>query len=280
MNVSKNFSNFTLGDSVYGIGDNVLQEIATAFEYDLTAEPSVDNLGGLIGVVGPAKELQENIGEVQRRLGTNGDSLSLATDWVERSGLLIPVARSFTTPEYGIEDTIFDVAVITGGVRNWMMRRANRLVEEKDKVSDVCLVAGNRVMKTSEGEDVKEGMTESDYMKDVISEVLKAAGLSVEIVRVESSVGNEVMARVAHEISSTSTVLVSSNAGAWVQNSGQLRRALRDRHGNFDEEGDRLFVISDEFSLGTGKEPVATHQNPYSALGQITRNAQEIVRHQ
>ena len=35
MNVSKNFSNFTLGDSVYGIGDNVLQEIATAFEYDL-----------------------------------------------------------------------------------------------------------------------------------------------------------------------------------------------------------------------------------------------------
>ncbi|MFO0920614.1 MAG: hypothetical protein U0451_03000 [Candidatus Saccharimonadales bacterium] len=278
--MSRNFSNFTLGDSVYDIGDNVLQEIATAFEYDLTVEPSVDNLGGLIGVVGPAKELQENIGEVQRRLGVNGDSLSLATDWVKRSGLLTPVARSFATPEYGIDDTIFDVAVITGGVRNWMMRRANRLVEEKNKVRDVYLVAGNRAMKTSEGEDVEEGMTESDYMQDVVNEVLKVAGLRVEIARVESSVGNEVMAMAADGISPTATVLISSNAGAWVQNSGQLRRALRDRHSNFDKEGDRLFVISDEFPLGTGKETTATHQNPFSALGQIARNAQEIVRHQ
>ncbi len=267
-------------ESVYEIGNGVMREMAEAFEYELTATPDVDNLGGLIGAVGPAKELQENIGRVQEELGTDNGAVDIARDWVERSGLLAPVARSYMAPEQGIATQNFDLAVISGGVRNWMLRRAERLVPELDKVGRVLLVAGNRTMKTTEGPDVEEGMTEADYMDGVVRSLLTEAGVEVEMVRVDSGSGNEVMETAAEHIGSDESVLVASNAGAWVQNAGQLRRAIRKECPRFDETGNRLFVVSDSFPLGTGQEPTATHQNPFTALGQIARGAQELVRHQ
>ncbi len=275
------FENFKVDHfSVLDIGGGVVPEMARAFDVELATYPRADQLGELIAAVGPAKELQENIGRIQETLGTDNDAVGIAQDWVERSGLLLPVSRSYMNakPEAGLQN--FDLAVVTGGVRNWMMRRASRLVPELDRVDEVLLVAGNRAMKTTEGPDVEEGMTEADYMGSVVRGLLADSGVEVELVRVDSGIGDEVMDAAAEHIDASQSVLISSNAGAWVQNAGQLRRAVRSLHRGFDEDGSQLFVVSDSFPLGTGSEPTSTHQNPFTALGQIARNAQELVRHE
>jgi hypothetical protein len=276
---------------IYSIGatgtdsSGILQKMSVAFEHQLSDIPSVDNLGELIGKVGPAKELQENITRVQDALGTDDNAVDIACSWAERSGLLVPVERSYLTAE-PIETRI-NLAVITGGVRNWMKRRADRLValNATDRIDQVLLVAGNREMKAVEGSDVEDGMTESDYMRQIVAKQTSALGIETEVIAVDSGVGDQVMDVGANRAErlvdlSSGLVAVVSNAGAWVQNVGQFRRALRssDRHG-FDEAGNQLLAVSDGFLLGTGNEPTSTHQNPFRAASQIVRNAQELVRH-
>lgn len=275
-------------DTIYEIGktpdgNGVIPEMAKAFGHDLTDVPTVDNLGELIAVVGPAKELQLNIEGVQEALGTSQNAVAIARDWVERSGLLNPVERTFasghTTPRVQ-----YDLSIITGGVRNWMHRRAELL--EQIPSERAVLISGSRAMKPAEGDDVEDGMTEQDYMREVIAPRLIGRGMLIDLVEVGSTVGNEVMSEGARKVANMvdlqdwiTSVIVASNAGAWVQNAGQMRRALQKIHPAFDRRGDQLSVASDAFLLGTGAEPTTTHQNPFSALGQIARNAQELVKH-
>ena len=280
-------------NGIYAIGaedgrGGVVEEIATAFEHDLSKRPDVENMGELIGKVGPAKELQENIERVQEALGTDEDAVAIARGWVERSGLLVPVQRSYVTAEKAEEP--IDLAVITGGVRNWIHRRAVRLVELEEEVGvmNTLVVAGNRVMKTGEGPDVKEGMTEADYMREVILPNLNAGerGSPATLVEADTGTGDEVMMAGVEAILEqelvdleSGRIAVVSNAGAWVQNAGQFRRAVKAAVDiTFDHAGDRLVAVSDGFQLGTGAEPTSTHQNPFSASGQILRNAQELTR--
>ncbi|HUD81228.1 MAG TPA: hypothetical protein VMR08_01180 [Patescibacteria group bacterium] len=284
----ENFSPVGHGlDNIYQIGVNdehpsgVGQEMAAAFNYDLTPRPDVDNLGGLISEVGRNKELQKNIAVAQSVLGP--EAVTTARDWAERSGLLLPVERIFTTAEQADGD--IDLAIITGGVRNWMARRANRLAEliPLRRVGGVLLAAGNRIMSPVEGPDVEEGMTEADYMSTVIAPKLGELGIRAELLRVETGVGDEVMSRVAIKsydlVNSSAHIAVVSNAGNWVQNAGQYLRAVKKAHPEFDTQNDQLEAVSDSFPLGTGVEPAASHQNPLSAIGQIARNLQEFARH-
>ena len=284
-----NFSEYG-PESIYAIGQEagtkgVIPEIAAAFDFELSDSPDVDNLGGLISRVGPAKELQENIGRVQQALGTNGSAADIARSWSLRSGLLLPVERSYLKGT-AIEGDI-ELSVVTGGVRNWMHRRAQRLAELHNRfnVPKTLLVAGNREMKPSEGDDVEAGMTEADYLRSVVAFKLKNLGIAATVLSVDSGVGDEVMAQGASKAremtDSDSHIVVVSNAGAWGQNAGQFRRALRNRGvygSDFDVDGQQFFTASDSFPLGSGSEPTATHQNPFSALGQIARNAQEMLR--
>lgn len=285
------FANFNLFNNVYDIGDGVLHEMANVTGHELAPAPDVDNLGGLISAIGPAKELQANISHVQEILGTDQDAIEIARDWVTRTGLLTPVERFFPSNPYKAGDCELGIAVVTGGVRNWMARRAIRLAQLSggaDPLETTFLVAGNRVMKPAEGADVREGMTEADYMEAVIQPQLSNIGLDSEVIRVDSGVGDDVMRAAAVAVSGrydlhdpSKGVFLVSNAGAWVQNSGQFRRALRQITPNFDARSSQLAVASDSFKLGeTGAEPTSTHQNPFTALGQIARNAQELARHQ
>jgi len=292
------FANFApadpRGNDVYDIGtteehpQGVAREMASAFGYELASPyPEVDNLGGLIQRVGRSKELRDNIGRVQEVLGTSDDAITIARGWAERSGLLLPVERLYATAEPA--EGVIDMAIITGGVRNWMQRRASRLVElaQQRPVAGVLLVAGNREMKPDEGEDVEAGMTEADYMGSVIASRLAELGLLSEVLRVDSGVGDEVMRAAANRANvlmglvGDRRVAVISNAGAWVQNAGQFLRAGKASTGGaFDIWGDQLEVASDTFPLGvTGDEPAAEYQNPFSAAGQIARNLQEFERH-
>lgn len=273
---------------VYEIGDGVIPEIAEAFGHDLVDQPTVKNLGELIGKVGTAKELQMNITTVNERLGTDQSAIDTARGWVTRTGLLEPVARSFmdATPISDGQD--FELAIVTGGVRNWMARRVERLEQELERVETILFIGGNRQMKPTEGPDVEEDMTEGDYLKvlatDLETRHPEMSG-SVVVETPNTNVGDEVMESAADYVIHYSATLVSSNAGAWLQNAGQLRRAihrkrLETRGDRYDRNGSKLCVVSDGFLLGeTGQEPTSTHQNPYSALGQIARNAQEALRH-
>lgn len=276
--------NFNLDkDSVYDIGDGVVKEMADAFGHELTPKPDVENLGDLIGAVGPAKTLQDNIGKVQKTLGTNANAEELAIDWVERSGLLEKVQRSYIDPERPTPKTI-DIALITGGVRNWMQRRANVLagLAESTRIKGVVLAAGNREMGANEGEDVEAGMTEADYMELVIKKTLIDLGKFplIELVKVESKNGDEVMAAAAEKMGRFVTAVVASNAGIWVQNAGQLRRAVMANLPTYDLSGRRIYVASDAFPVAKHGEPKEVAQNPLTALGIIARDAQEFVRHQ
>ncbi len=277
------FTNYDLTrphENIYEIGSGVVPEIAQAFGHTLATQQYEQDLGELIGVVGPAKELQENIGLVQERLGKDNRAVDIARGWVERSGLLTAVDRPYL--HAGELPETYEIAVITGGVRNWMQRRANVLDNVSDaNVNKVLLAAGNRTMKPVEGEDVEEGMTEADYMENVIAQPMADKGYGVDMLRVDSAIGNEVALAVAEYLGrlAGAKLLVLTNAGNWVQNAGQLRRAIRKEDSAFDEHGNQLFVVSDTFPLGTGVEPISTHQNPFSALGIILKNAQELVRH-
>lgn len=277
-------------EGIYQIGatdqypDGVAHDMAVAFNFDLTETPNVDNLGGLIGQIGPAKELQENIGRVQNVLGVEFDAVTIAQSWIARSGLLTPVEGLFD----GVEpyNGSIDLAIITGGVRNWMDRRATRLIEyaEHVEVENVLLASGSREMKPGEGPDVEEGMTEADWMKTVLLPRLGSLGIDAKLLRVKSGIGDDVMEAAARKSQrmvplSRSHVAVVSNAGNWPQNAGQYLRAAKKSVHSFNKDGDQFEVVSDSFPVGTGAEPTSTHQNPFTALGQIARNLQEFTRH-
>lgn len=275
------FANFQPGvHDVYDIGDGVIEEMSVAFGHVFEEKADVDTLGQLIGAVGSAKTLQDNITHVQEILGDN--AVEIARDWVTRSGLLTPVERSFMTAEAPTEAP--EVVVVTGGVRNWMMRRAE-LALTFEPPSVVLLAGGNRIMKETEGPDVTAGMTEFDYLKEVVKPMFKDA--RARAMEVDSRIGSGVMAATAHAIGikGIHTVMVASNAGVGMQNAGQLRYAMRRKskysYGpEYDADGTEFFFATDAFPLGTGEEPAATHQNPLTALGIIARNAQELLRHQ
>lgn len=290
------FENFAVArDSVYQIGatgangadgtGGVIQDMAQAFGYQLSDRPDVDNLRGFITAIGPGKELRDNLPLVQERLGTEADAMSLARGWVERSGLLAPVQRGFLDPETQVGQDI-GCMLITGGVRNWMQRRAARAISFAGEGSgtEAILVAGSRPMKPAEGPDVIDGMTEAVYADRVLKPLLQDVDISVQIVAVVGSKGSEVAAAAAAAVAPYAhegrPIAVIGNAGNWPQNAGSVRRALRSALPSFDDDGSQLMVISDGFPLGeTGVEPPATHQHPLTALGIIARNAQELVRH-
>lgn len=288
-----NYSPLEHGPSgIYRIGANpehelgVVQEMAEAFGHELSDVPEEANLGNLIGLVGPHKELQNNISHVKEVLGEGEEALHTAQDWIERTGLMVPAERSYMGGDTGPQ-MHHGLAVITGGVRNWMYRRAELAINRLPGWGwDVRLIAGNRKMSTAEGPDVSEGMTEAGYMRDVVIPKFPSTGFDTHLTEVESGVGDVVMAAGAASLAETvdltdqglSMILVS-NAGTWVQNAGQFRRAIRNIKPSFDQDGSQFSVMSDGFPVGTGKEPTSTHQNPFTALGIIVRNAQELVRH-
>ncbi len=300
------FVDFAVGyDDVYAIGftanpdgttrnQGVLKEMANAFDYPLTPEPDAENLNGLRRIVGRHKTLQDNIGQVQDALGTNDDAAGIAREWITRSALLGRVERSYLGPMIQVPSSI-DVAIITGGVRNWMNRRAGELERfaQSHPVGGIVLSGDNtRVMREDEGTDVLPGMTEATYMEEVLEPRLGRLGVRTTVMKVnprpDYAAGDEVALAAAKAATEglpagleEARLLVVTNAGAWPMDGGQVRRAARSLQPRFDATGQQLFTVTDAFKLGvTGKEPKATHQNPLTALGMIPRNVLEFVRQQ
>lgn len=277
----RNFRNYQLGDNVHQLAEGLLPEMAETMGYELTDQPDVDNLRGLIGHIGPAKWLQDNIALVRERLGTAEDAQVVAAGWTERSGVMIPMTRSFVSPEIAVPDEV-DSAVITGGVARWMLRRADRLervTARGMRVGRVVIAAGSRQMRPSEHARVADYAilngaepTEADFARTYMVPALAEAGHETELVAVDSSDGDDVM-RAAAEATRGGTVLAVGNAPAAIQVAGQYRLAAREASAGFDTSGDQLFMTADTLPVARGSEGPATHQNPFTALGQIARSA-------
>lgn len=263
------------------VGEGVVREMAAAFGHDLiTGSSVVENYGRLIGTVGAHQELQRNIGAVQEMLGTDQDAVDLARSWVNRSGLLVPLPeRSFIAEVHAPE--VYDAAVVTGAVRNWMEWRKQALLDRSpDQLGSVWLVAGVREMKVSEGPEVTPGMTEAAYMERHVLPELLDHGFDAQLRVVHSTKGSEVMSKAADLLAPDDSVLYVGSAGQAYLGASELRTAMRRSHQEFDKDGDQLFMTSNTYvELGTGAEPTATHQNPFSALGMVVRDLRAYAQH-
>lgn len=279
-----NFSNYELGENVTTLANSLLPEIAYASDFDLPVSPTAEHLDDFIKHIGPAKELQQNIALVREKLGVSDDTdaTNLVADWVERSGVLTPLNREFARAETQVRDE-FDTVIWSGGVANWMLRRT-ALTERLDpaKVGRLVIPVGNRVMGDVEHQIVATlnrtmaDLTEAHFVLEVVQPRLKIIGFNVEVLPVSSKDGDEVLDAAFSEVPSIldGTILVPSNAPNAIQAAGQLRLAAN-RAGELED--DQLFMVSDSIPVARHGEGTATHQNPFSALGQIVRNAKFLV---
>lgn len=277
---TRDFSDYQLGDDVYSLGGGVIPEIAAAANYELTSgQAAQDVLPGLIGAVGPDKELQKNIGRVKQFLGD--DAVQTAADWVERSGVLKPVERSFVQPGQ-LPDEI-DSLLINGGVARWMLRRA-AIAEQysPERIGRIILPLGIRQMGKVEHQlvttlETKNGVkpTEQQFASEYLVGRLSLAGFKVELIPVESTDGDSILQELFTQYKSLTegTMLVAGNAPSVIQSAGQVRLAARSAASSFDSNGDQLFMAGDTIQVARNGEKPATHQDPYTALGQIARNA-------
>lgn len=289
----QDFSNYEVSkiiessEGIYGLANNLLPEMAEALGYDLGERSAEESLKGFIKHIGPAKELQDNIALVQQRLGTNEDAVTIAADWVDRSGLLTPVARAFRD-NTELDMSKIDRVVMTGGVANWMIRRG-MLIERILPEVPIDIVVGNRQMKEVEHPIVghlmrnkgEDRITESEFALNYLEPRLGVLGLQAVTVTAETANGNEVFAELFSQYETCAqddTILVVGNAPSFIQSAGQLRSVARDVNPNFDplDNEPQLYMISDTIPVARNGEGTATHQNPYSALGQIARSASYI----
>lgn len=282
------FSNYELGDNVYELAGGVLPEMAEAAGFDLGPEPTEEALSGLVGRLGPQRELQRNIELVKEFLGPYAQDR--AADWVERSGVLIPLQRPFAAP--GEMPREHDAIVFSGGVARWMLRRMT-MVEtiDPETVGRVVLPIGNRPMGSVEHQLVKTFEarerrlpTEAEFAERYLLGRLAAAGFrEVDLVKFDTKNGDDILAglfAMRPELLDGS-ILVPANAPSAIQTAGQLRVAARNARSDFDSNGDQMAMVSDAIEVARNpKQKPATHQDPFSALGQIARNALFLQRNQ
>lgn len=290
------FSNYELGEiaeqefGVYQLADELIPEMAETLRYDITGRPVQETLGDFIGQFGPDKEYQKNISLVKDRV-----SVDQAADWVERSGALVPVARAFRDntplPER------FGVAVMTGGIANWILRRT-AVLEQVDPttVSRVWMVPSNRKMDDGEHQLVKShrerfGLygvetTEAAFMKHFISKRLGDVWFNYRIHDAHGMTkGSNVLDHWATFLATVdnavriTTFLVPTNAPASIQTAVTVREALQKIDPTFDTAATpQLFMMGDSIPVARHGEHKSTHQDPHSAIGQLLRNARYLDR--
>lgn len=229
--MAKKFGSFNLGrDSVYDIGDGVIRDIAGKFGFELADEPDPENLSALRAVIAPERELQRNIAYARDVLGKDADKVAIS--WVEKTGLLEPVNRNFEDPNHNAPKEP-SATVITGAVVRWTDRRVKRYLDalRDGELSNgrLILAGGSRVIGEAEGKPEAVGMTEAEYLEEVRKSLIRVigSGAFIDVIAVDSKVGDDIMSATVESLDDVSGgIVVSSNAGAWVQNAGQFRRAL------------------------------------------------------
>lgn len=290
------FSNFELGDNVAELADGLLPEMAAVFEIEISDEPNSQSLDALVGAIGTKKTLRENEAGAKAWLaqvtGSEEAALELASEWLERSRVQRALDRSLwrpevtTPPEAGI--------IVTGAVANWQDRVGDLLLDREPTL--VWYGVGNRLMSTAtevvnpnvEAFREAEGElpNETQYALEVIVPRLQEAGHYVELYGFETTVGNEIAARLIErtDIASFETLAVARVANAGIQLAVQMREAIRLYNANFDRDSDNpsLFVLTDSFpvaqTLDQAKpENAKEFQSPYTGIRQVALTGKLLV---
>ncbi len=276
---TRDFSNYILGDNVYELSGGLIPEIAETLQVPIQDKPNSDNLQSLMQQLGPNKELRNN--------PELDIELTVAVDFVVRSGVQKALNRSVWSPELSADEEHVDAIVFQGGVANWQQRTANTIIQQGlDR--PVYGVVGDRVMGTNLerlNQQVSEFHrrfdrfpTETEYAKRFIQTKLQAAGHEVTIVDFPEGNGDRLFAsfleaypEVANE---TTGVAVARVANAGLVNALQLRKAARAYNSAFDgnQHKPQLFVMTDDFPVACRSEELAMpskYQNPMTALRQV-----------
>jgi len=272
---------------IYSLGDRVLGEIATVFEFDLPAVPTSADLRVMIDSIAPHKTLQDNIQFAKEQLGA--DAFEIATAWLQRTGAMTALRGSFCDPTVAAPREV-DTVVFSGGVANWMQRRLELTLRlDPEAVGRILLPMGTRTMGIGEHQLVSTYQreyqtlpTETAYADRFIVETLAAAGFkTVELIPVDSGNSAEVLAELfrVHPdlLEPEHETLVVGNAPNVIQAAGQLRLAARQVDKSYDYRGNQLFMFGDTFPIGVNGQPAWQAQNPLSGIGQILRNFMSLL---
>lgn len=295
--VNRDFSNYVLSqDKVEELAGGLIPEIAEIVGVDINQipdrpsanAPTEAGLSELVRVLGPKKELQDNIEGVKALLGP--DYIKIIAGWIDRSGSMFPLERSLVTDEPLPKE--IDTLYTGGGVGGWLARRENVMKRfDPDAVGRIVIAAGNRVMKPTEHQLVATFMkrnngrapTEAEFASAWMVGSLVAVGFNnVEVHAVDDGDGNKVLNDLVTQKPEilAGTIVVAANAPNGIQAAGQLRIAARNAQPTFDQDGSQLYVCSDSFPLALRGEKPATHQNPATAAGQLARNALFLYKNQ
>jgi hypothetical protein len=98
--------------------------------------------------------------------------------------------------------------------------------------------------------------------------LLEAEGINCKTIFRDTESGSELADAIVRQLG-PGNLLIICNAGNWIKNGGQIRRADKSQQL-------KIFVVSDSIPLAKNGEPPETHQNPLTAINQLARNLQEL----
>lgn len=292
------FSNYELGTNVAELADGLLPEMAEVFEVPLSANPTAEELGKLVGAIGASKVLQQNIPRVQAILGTATDGLTVAADWLDRSGVQQSLERSLWTPDQ-ITSWDRNRVVITGAVANWQDRVTDLLIAKASSGVSVDgrvdIAVGNRVMNTPTEttnpnvqifeREHNRPPTEADYASWGIMPALRMGGYpDVQVLYFDTTSGDEI----AHDYFQSNPgvlndrVIFARVANAGIQLACQFRKAARLMRPDFDSDPDnpQVFVSTDSFPIARTSEDLKNprqFQNPFTGIRQVALTGKLLV---
>lgn len=265
----------------------VLPEIAEAFQAELSEIPDAQNLGQLVGAVGPAKTLRDNETGVETTLAKA--PIEISRDWVVRSGIMRPLDRGLWDAETPAPAD--SVKIGQGAVMNWQDRFAT--VMESVAPSEVVLISGNRRMDTkTEIREANIGIfrletgrvpTEAEYAERFIAPRLRKVGHTVTELAFNTKDGAEIIRGMFEEkpelLERQLTAVRVANAGLPL--ALQIRRVAREIKPDFDDEANpQMFAMTDEIHLAENKaetKDAKNNQSPVSALRQAVVVAKELI---
>lgn len=279
----------TTPEDVMQLCDNLIPRLAEATGYTGFADGlSEEAFNGFIAHVGKQAELQRNIEHVRSLLGdTEVDATQAAAQFLRQSEVLLPVNRSFVRPDLAVPSRVARI-VVPSAVARWWLRKAGQVAHFHHVMEGtayaVDVLAGTRKMNASEHSWVAryieqhhgEQPTERQFAAEVLVPMLQSLGVKdVELLEMFTSSGDDI----ANEYISkkpnvlNDVTLVVSNAPAAIHNAGQLRAAMRRINRDYDANGTQLFMLADGIIPAAYQQGTATHQNVFSGLSQVPRNA-------
>ncbi len=290
------FSNYELGENVATLASGLLPEMADVFRVGISSNPTSDELGALVGAIGTKKTLRENEkgarAWLMQVMGSEEAALTVAADWLNRSGVQQELNRSLWSPELTTPEEA--VVIATGAVANWQDRTTKLVTSLSPR--QVFLAAGTQVM-SSVTEVINPNVVawqeahgtlpnQQQYAEDVVKPFLAAAGHDVFLAPYDTENGEELAQRFIEDYERlfVGPAAFTRVANAGIQLAVQFRNAARRSNSAYDADRNnpQTFVITDSFPTARTVEeakPINAKdfQSPYTGIRQVALTGKLLV---